>query len=181
MSYVDDNNTALLLLAYPEISPENRAWIDTFRREHDPLFYGIVEPHITLVFPTFGVSEEDFREEIHRLVQGVTPFDLTLRCAMMNNDRLSEYYHVFLSPDEGNSSIVKLHDRMYSGLLRKTLLLDVDFYSHIGIGSTTDGEECKRLVDAINGEGVEMKGSVRSLDIVSYGNRQLRTLEKITL
>ncbi len=138
MSYIDEKNTAYLVLAYPELSAEDRNWIDSFRKEHDHLFYGTVDPHFTLVFPTFGISCEDFENEILEKVRDIKGFDFTVRCAVLNNDRLSEYCHIFLAPDEGNSGIVKLHDRLYSGILRPTLRLDVDFCSHIGIGSYTD-------------------------------------------
>lgn len=47
---------ALLVLAYPELSKNDYDWIQDFRRKHDELYYKIVEPHFTIVFPTFGFS-----------------------------------------------------------------------------------------------------------------------------
>ncbi len=100
---------------------------------------------------------------------------------MNNNDRASEYNHIFLSPDEGNSEIVKLHDKLYSGILRKTLRLDIDFYSHIAIGNYKDPEKCKKLIDEINSTSFNIKGKISSFNIVSYGEHKLKNLYKIEL
>lgn len=64
MSYIDEKKVSFLVLAYPELSAEDKNWIDNFRKNHDPLFYGIVEPHFTLVFPTVGIKQDDFVNEI---------------------------------------------------------------------------------------------------------------------
>ncbi|MFO7891389.1 MAG: 2'-5' RNA ligase family protein [bacterium] len=181
MSYIDEKNTALLVLAYPEISSEDRNWIDSFRKKHDHLFYGIVEPHFTIVFPTFGICYNDFEQEVLEKTKDTKSFNFNIRCAMINNDRLSEYNHIFLSPDEGNSDIVKLHDKLYSGILRKTLRLDVDFYSHIVIGSYTDPEKCKKLIDEINSTSFKISGKISSIDIVSFGDQKVTDLRKIEL
>jgi hypothetical protein len=181
MSYIDDEKTALLVLAYPNLYENDKNWIDSFRKEHDHIFYGIVEPHFTIVFPTFGIKTEDFIEEIHNKSKNIHKFNFTIRCALINNDRLSEYHHIFLSPDEGNSNIVKIHDLLYSGIIRKTLRLDIDFFSHIGIGCYKDLEKCKSIVDMINEQNINIKGSITSLDIISFGERKVRQIEKIFL
>ena len=181
MSYIDEKKTALLVLAFPQLNDSDRLWIDTFRKDHDHLFYGIVEPHFSIVFPTFGITINDFTREVKEKTHDVSAFEFVIRCAMMNHDQLSEYSHIFLSPDEGNSHIVKLHDRLYSGIIRKTLLLDIDFYSHIAIGNDKDPEKCKALVDEVNAQNICIKGSVSSLDIVSYGDKRVEKLEKILL
>jgi hypothetical protein len=181
VSYIDEKEEALLVLAYPDLYEKDRAWITEFRKRNDPLFYGIAEPHFTLVFPTFGINYEVFLSEMMEKSRNLCRFKFFIRCAMMNNDRLSDYYHVFLSPDEGHSNIVKTHDHLYSGIIRDTLRLDVDFYSHIAIGSSLDPEECKRHVDSINSQNLAIEGSVKSLTVVSYGNKQLRNRETIDL
>ncbi len=181
MSYIDEKNTALLVVAYPELSDKHKRWIESFRKKHDRLFYGVVEPHFTFVFPTFGVTYEDFLQEVLDKAKDVRGFEFRIRCAMNNNDSLSEYNHIFLSPDEGNSDIVKLHDKLYSGILRKTLRLDIDFYSHMVIGSYKDAEKCKVLIDEINSSGLDISGKISSLNIVSYGNGKLRNLNRIEL
>lgn len=181
MSYIDEKNEGLLVIAYPEISEKDKKWIGSFRKKNDPIFYDVVEPHFTLVFPTFGIDACDFEKEVADRIKGIKQFDFSLRFAMLNNDQLSEYYHIFLVPDEGNSNIVKLHDRLYSGNLLKNLNLDIDFISHIGIGCMEDPARCKTEIDVINLSDIEIKGTVSSLTIVSYGDKKIKKLSTLEL
>ena len=41
----------LVVLAYPEIAESDYERIQNFRKHHDELYYRVVEPHFTLVFP----------------------------------------------------------------------------------------------------------------------------------
>lgn len=54
---------------------------------------------------------------------------------------------VLLVQDEGFSEVVRLHDKLYTVILALELRLDIPFYPHIGIGSSTDVLACKRLAD----------------------------------
>ena len=181
MSYIDEKNVALLVLAFPELSDKDKIWIDDFRKKYDKLFYGTVDPHFTFVFPTFGISTTDFISEIQSKSEGINSFKFKVKCAMMNNDSLSDYYHIFLIPDEGNSNIVKAHDLLYSGILGSTQMLDVDFISHIGIGNSESSEECKTLVEQINNENLCIEGQVNELSIISFGDSKVELLERIRL
>ena len=167
MTYIDEKNMALLVLAYPKLTIKDRKWIDDFRKKHDPLFYGIVDSHFTIVFPTFDIKQNDFVAEVEKKSKKLYTLDFTIRCALMNNVRLSDYYHIFLSPDEGNSNLVKLHDILYSGKLRKTLRLDIDFFSHIAISNTKDEDKGKELIDYVNNSNTTINGSINFLNIIS--------------
>jgi hypothetical protein len=181
MSYIDEKDAALLVIAYPHFSETDKKWIDDFRKEHDSLFYNIVKPHIVFVFPTFGIEEKDFISDIIEKAKDMKEFNFIIRCAMMNHDKLSEYNHIFLSPDEGNSIIVKMHDTLYSGIIKKSQRLDVDFFSHIAIGNYKDPTKCKDLIDQINAQNINIFGSVTSLDIISYGNQKICQIKNIKL
>ena len=181
MSYVTEEKEALLVLAYPELIIDDREWIDLFRKENDPLFYGVIKPHFTLVFPTFGFEYKTFEQEIREKAISFPPFEFVIRSAMMNNDKLSEYYYLFLIPDEGHSNIVKLHQKLYSGIINKTLLLDVDFIPHMGIGCYLDKEKCKHMVNTVNDMNITIKGEVKSLTIISYSNQKVTEKTSIEL
>lgn len=176
-----EEKEALLVLAYPELTQDDKKWIDHFRKEHDPQFYGVVEPHFTLVFPTFGFQYKTFEQEIREKAISFAPFEFVIKCAMMNNDKLSEYYYLFLVPDEGHSNVVKLHQKLYSGIINKTLLLDVDFIPHIGIGSYLDKEKCKHMVNTVNDMNIMIKGVINSLTIISYSNQKVTEKTSIEL
>ncbi|GAB4420284.1 MAG: hypothetical protein Fur0044_17140 [Anaerolineae bacterium] len=82
---------ALLVLAYPEISPSDYQWIQAFRKTHDQLFFEVVEPHFTLVFPVTNWASESFIAEIKKQAQGIRPLKFCIRCATVNKDSFSEY------------------------------------------------------------------------------------------
>lgn len=172
---------AYLVISYPELSWSDYNWIQRFRRENDPLYYSVVEPHFTLVFPVFDIEETAFVQEATKLLAGVNKIDFTLRCATINKDAFSDYYHILLVPDEGFSKIVKLHDRLYSGLFKSNLRLDIDFIPHIGIGNSLDKTVCKQWVDDWNSQDFEINGSINQIDIIEYDNNKVSTVEIIKL
>ena len=172
---------AYLVIAYPDLASSDLQRIQAYRKEHDPLYYQVVDPHFTLVFPVFDLERADFLAEAHRLLHGVQKFDFVLRCATINKDSFSDFFHILLVPDEGYSKIVKLHDRLYSGLFRENLRLDIDFIPHIGIGNSLDKFVCKAMVDHWNSEPFEIKGRISSIDIIEFDDNKVTTIEKIDL
>lgn len=181
MSYVNEKQPALLAIAYLQLNPADGSWINAFRKKHDHLYYGEIDPHFTLVFPTSGISPDDFVCEISSKSVNLESFNFVIRSAMTNNDRLSEYSHIFLVPDEGNSQVVKIHDQLYSGTLKKMRKTDIDFISHVTVGSYTDPRTCIALVEEINKKDLIIKGEITSIDIVSFGSGNLQKLHSIEL
>ena len=47
---------ALAVINYPTLSDDDFDWIQSVRREHDRLYYDVVDPHVSLVFPLDGVE-----------------------------------------------------------------------------------------------------------------------------
>lgn len=172
---------ALLAIAYPEFDLVDFQKIQSFREQNDPLFYSVVAPHITFVFPVLHISVVTFKEEIKRQLADTQAFDFIFRCATVNKDAFSEMYHCFLVPDEGYSSIIKLHDKLYEGLLRPELRLDIDFIPHLGIGNNADPTACQEMARTWNQNEFTIQGSVNSLSIVSYENGVVKNLDQFRL
>ena len=172
---------ALLVLSYPNISRADFEWIQAIRKKHDELYFNVVDPHFTLVFPVFDVDQETSVAHVKEQSKHIASFDFVIRCAVLSNDLFTGYTHVFLAPDEGYSKIVKLHDRLYTGLLKKNLRLDIPFIPHIGIANAVDPNVCKQLVDELNAQNFEIKGKVDALDLIWYENDQVGTIERIAL
>lgn len=172
---------SLLALTYPRISQKDYNWIQEFREENDELNYGVMEPHFTLVFPVFNQRPETFIEEIKSRSADHNKIGFALRCAVMDKDAFTPYWHVYLVPDEGYSKIIKLHDNLYSGKLTDELRLDLPFIPHIEIANSIEKWKCKELVDQINNSNLEIKGSILELDVVEYHEERVETIEKIKL
>lgn len=170
-----------LVLAYPNISETDYQFIQDYRKKYDPKYFSIVEPHFTIVFSTSNLTENEFIAEVEKQSQGIKKFDFKIRCATTNQDDSKDFYHEFLVPDEGYSNIVKLHDKLYSGIFFDNLRFDIDFIPHIGIGNDEDVFVCKKRIDELNAKDLLIEGSVQVLDIVKYADHQISTIKKVTL
>ena len=171
----------LVVLAYPTLSPEDLAWIQSFRAQHDELYFKLVDPHFTFVFPQSSVGEADLLAHVRDKARAVPVITLTIRCAVVVDDATSPYWHVFLVPDEGFSDIVKLHDRLYEGILAHELRLDIPFIPHIGISTSRDSNVCKALADEVNAAALSIAGSIERLDIAALEPDRVKTIESIEL
>jgi 2'-5' RNA ligase len=172
---------SLLVISYPTISTKDFNWIQHVREQHDELYQKNVNPHFTIVFPAFNFQENAFIKHIKQAIQEIKAFNFVLRCAVLGDDAFSDYMHVFLVPDEGYSSIVKLHDRLYTGILTNKLRLDIPFVPHIGIANSRNAQRCKQLVDELNAKSFEIKGMVEKLDVIWYEDDKVDTIEQIPL
>jgi 2'-5' RNA ligase len=171
----------LLVVNYPTISADDFTWIQDIRHQEDELNFSVIDPHFTLVFPIIGIDRATVVSHVNQSIQGIQPFEFTLRCAVLCNDAFSKYTHVFLVPDEGYSRIVKLHDRLYTGVIANELRLDIPFIPHIGIANSLDPYHCKRLVDRLNGQHFEIRGRIDRLDVISSQGDLVETVELIDL
>jgi hypothetical protein len=170
-----------LVLAYPLMDKKDYKWIQVFREKHDIRFYGIVKPHFTIVFPINNVRESIFIKHVKKHAKDVKTINFSIKCSIIVKDSFSDYTDIFLTPDEGNSAIIKLHDELYTGVLSPELRLDIPFIVHIAIGASKNTLECKKLSDKINEKDLCIKGVLNSLDIIWYEYPEVRTIEKIQL
>jgi hypothetical protein len=171
---------AFLVITHPEFQQSDFDWIQDYRRQHDKQF-SIVDPHFTLVFAVHDIHKDSFLNEVRQKTEGVHPFDFDLKVATINRDDSGSYYHEFLVPDTGYSNIVKLHDKLYSGLLAPYQRFDVDFIPHISIGDSEGAQISKKRVDELNALDMSIHGRIASLDVIEYNNGAITVIEKITL
>jgi hypothetical protein len=172
---------AFVVLAYPTISQIDYAWIQRVRAEHDQLYFKIVEPHFTLVFPIFDLAEATLVAHVVEQARKTDPFRFVLRRAVTVKDSFNEHTHVFLVPDEGSSEITQLHDALYCGPLASHLRIDIPFIPHLAIGNSLDSTNCKLLADQLNDQTFEIDGMIQRLDVVNYENHEITTIKAIEL
>src|ERR1051326_1336471 len=172
---------AYLAIAYPELTPADFDWIQSYRARHDRRYYNVVQPHFTLVFGGTGaavqsLSETSFIEEIEMQLGGVGPIPFELAVATVNRDLSGEYYHEFLVPELGYAKTVRLHDKLCSGKLKSRLRLDIDYIPHIGIGNDDDPRNCKARIDDLNQTSLSIRGLINTVDVIEYSNGEVRTI-----
>lgn len=172
---------ALAVVSYPAIGKDDFDWIQSIRREHDHLFFGVVAPHLTIVFPTDGIAQSALIEHVADRVSVCQSFEIVFRCAILGDPDFMGHAHAFLTPDEGFSDVVRLHDRLYTGPLASELRMDLPFIPHVGIASTPSLEECKTIVNELNEERFEIRGQVDALDVIGYDGTRVWSIERYAL
>ncbi|MGF2614936.1 2'-5' RNA ligase family protein [Rossellomorea vietnamensis] len=112
---------------FPEF--ENGRLIEELRAKYDPL-YQLITPHMTLVFPfTSDLTAEQLQEHIESVLSYEKPFSITLQGVTGEG---SEY--LFLNVKEGNDEIIRLHDFLYTGLMKEFLFRELTYIPHLTVG-----------------------------------------------
>lgn len=172
---------AYLVVVYPKLEQSDFDFIQNYREQNDPRYFSVVEPHITLVFAITDIDKDSFVSEVKNKITGIKPFNFVMNVATINQNDDGKYYHEFLVPDTGYSNIVKLHDKLYSGLFAPHLRFDIDFIPHIGIGNSDEAQISKQRIDELNANGVSINGRVESVDVIEFVDGKVTTVEKYEL
>ncbi|WP_042464131.1 2'-5' RNA ligase family protein [Neobacillus dielmonensis] len=125
---------------FPEF--KNINLIEELRKKYDPLF-GVVQPHITLVFPFESeISSLTLEEHIKNTLIGVKPFPILLKgvTGSLNN-------YLFLNVKKGNDNLIELHDRLYSGPLFEFMSRQHTYSPHLTVGRLKNDIEFLTALD----------------------------------
>ena len=120
-------NTFYALVHFPAIITNK---INQLRKEYDPQVNWIA-PHITVMFPITGVLEDEqpLIDHIQSVLRGWKPFPIHLQGLQHSFDN-----YLYLTLQKGNTEVVKLHDEMYTGVLRRYRRDDILFIPHLTLG-----------------------------------------------
>jgi 2'-5' RNA ligase len=171
---------SLCVVAYPEVEAADWGWIQAIRRASDPQF-NLIDPHFTLIFPTDAVDARTLEAHVRSSVAGSSQFRFVLRCALPVKDSFSAQTHLFLVPDEGLSQLVRLHSRLYTGLLKTQLRLDIPYLPHITVGAFVDAGECKAAADSLKQRSFGVDGRISRLSLLQVTQTSVTTLTDIDL
>ena len=127
---------------------KNEHVIDAIRKKYDPLAEH-VRPHITMVFPFESDIETDkLQNHIETMVSGIKPFELTLSGITPSISPVGNY--LFLNIKEGAAEIIKLHKKLYKGILKEFYpewLMGIDFLPHMTVGCVSDLDDFKKAIE----------------------------------
>jgi len=169
-----------MAVAYPEIEKKDFDWIQSIRNAHDPN-YAVIAPHFSLVFPVTNIDSRDFCQHCNKICGAIPKIDFVIGRAIVHRDCDADDRYVFFTPDEGNSEIILLHDRLYTGILEKELRSDIKYIPHITVARTVDESLCKQLTDATNRTGINITGRITAVDIISIKEDCVFSIAKIPL
>ncbi|WP_349944540.1 2'-5' RNA ligase family protein [Lacrimispora sp. BS-2] len=165
-------NTRTIMI-FPEF--HNMDVIQFYRDQYDPLS-ALVKPHITLVFPfQSNISNDKLNRHLNDKLMNIRPFEITLHGVSKQPDEFGNY--LFLNIIEGKEHILKIHERLYSGVLRE-YNKGQPYCPHLTLGNLHSIEKLERAYfdvskcnetfrTVINTISVEMIGSLEESIIIS--------------
>ena len=172
---------SLLAISYPELATKDFDWIQSLRSTYCRSDYEIVDPHFTLLFAASEFSQDQLADHIRPIINETPSIDFVLRCAIPVKTDADNRWYLFLTPDEGFSRIVKLHDRLYTGMMKEHLRLDIPYIPHMTVGIFDEGRACKTAVDRINSEEFAISGRIDAVDLVADEKNKINSLTRIKL
>lgn len=170
----------LYVLSFPCIQSSLNLDIDEFRSTNDPNA-SVVRAHFTLVFGSSSLDETTYFDHVASVAGQNKHIHFKCRYAMLGADDQDQSAYVFLVPDEGNSGVSLLHDRLYTGPLAPLQRLDLPFTPHITIGRMQDRVRAKALCDELNASQLQVTGSIENLCICAREGRNVVTLKEFPL
>lgn len=173
----------LAVVCFPIISPQDAAWIDTVRTKYPKLRYSDIPPHFTFVFPTHAIDHQKMVWHTQEICQSMRQISFVIRCCITVQDDTAVVRrpYIVLVPDEGFSQIVKLHDRLYTGVLQPDLRLDIPYIPHITLGSTADPQYAKDVIDELNAIPFEIRGTIGALSVLDVSHSHYEVLAQSPL
>ena len=124
------------LVHYPKIDTR---LIDQLRQKYDPQF-GLIDPHITIMFPVRdSIDGNSLVSHLENVLSDCRPFPIRLQGLQRSWDDC-----LFLLVRDGSSEIVRLHNRIYSGVLAGYKNTDIKFVPHLTLGAF--GKDADRYV-----------------------------------
>jgi 2'-5' RNA ligase len=169
-----------LVIAEPDLAPQDRRRIDAVRAQHDPQ-QALIGPHFTLVFPVSGLSAAQIKDHVVAVAESNPAIAFRFDAAVAFHDRLSPYSYTFLVPETGSAELVALHDRLYEGPLRRHLNWDIPFSPHVTVGRFEEPAAADQLAAELNRQAVSIAGHISALDLISYDGTAVTPLAHLSL
>ena len=162
---------ALAVIAEPRFAPGDLAWIAALRARHDPQ-HRWLPPHVTLVFPAPVPRGPALLRHVAAAARRQPPFNLCLRAARAYGDASGAY--VFLLPDQGCAVLIRLHDRLYAGPLRRQRRRGLPFMPHLTVACCATPPEAQRIATRLNARAFAIRGRIDALQLVAVEAGRLR-------
>lgn len=151
--------------------------IEAFRMKYDPN-YGLVGPHVTLVFPVDSAKLliGKLQQHIKSVAQRSQPFSVDFADFELSWDQW-----LFLTPIDGRQQLVKLHNNLYEDMLAPMLRTDIPFVPHIALGHFAFHTSDYNLYDPKAVPLDEEKYQLARLEIDNIGPKYRYRVSKLEL
>ena len=158
------------IMIFPQF--DNMHSIKAFRKKHDPL-YGLVRPHITLVFPfESGYSQTEIEAALAQALAEVPPFAIELKGLMQDRQ------WIFLDVTQGRDTIVEIHKNLYAkhfSQYRPSWLQE--YTPHVTVGQFKSSLEAQNVYETENHLTESFTCVVQAISVEIIGENEESILE----
>lgn len=164
------------VVAFPDLGKADRSLVEGIRREHDPNAARIAA-HFTLVFPDPGTTAAGLLGAAAAAARDTAPIAFVLRRLIVHH-RAPETY-VFLVPDAGHESLVRLHGRLKP---HSPAAAGEAFLPHLTIARLPSRDAAKTLATRLAEGRLAIPGTVGAISVVEVGDTgPVRTVDSFPL
>jgi len=172
---------SLLVIAYPEFQKKDFDLIQSWRTRYDRDFLDVISPHFTFVFPLENIDFSTLKNHVQKKAESYLKIRLVINRAKAHKNKIDKDSFLFLVPKVGYDDIVRLHDQLYTGILKKELRKDLPYIPHITIGLFDKDTRCGKAAEKINKSNFSINAQLSALSIIEYKNRHFEMLTRINL
>ncbi|MFN4276721.1 MAG: 2'-5' RNA ligase family protein [Ferrovibrio sp.] len=155
------------VIAIPEFSPSDAAWIDAIRQSHDPQ-HARVAAHVTLSFPHRPADAAWFAGHVESVAAVTAPFDVAFdRLERMDDPFNPKYRHlaVLLADDVSAAPLTALY-RALGG--------EGEYRPHVTLARFGAVFSAKALLRQIGEMQQPLRGRIAALELLNLENGAIR-------
>ncbi|NML46178.1 2'-5' RNA ligase family protein [Ramlibacter sp. G-1-2-2] len=167
--------SALYVLAFPTLSPDDASRIEALRADHDPAGHSLLKAHFTFVFGCATVSPEAAEAAMRAVAAQVATIEFSLSAA-----RLSEHgglQYVFLCPGQGCAEMLELHRRLDAGCEEHS----EEFTPHLTVCKTPHRAQAHEALHRASRIGLPMQGTLLALSLGAVRDGRFEVLAEAPL
>ena len=155
------------LVHYPKLDTQ---LIDQLRQKYDPQF-GLIDAHITVMFPVRDtIDGHTLVSHLENVLSDCRPVPIRLQGLQRSWDDC-----LFLLVREGSSEIVRLHNRIYTGILADYKNSNIEFIPHLTLGAfNKDAERYAQALSTATALGLDYRCVLDGLDLVKINDERTR-------
>lgn len=174
--------SGLYIVALPDWAGGAEAIVEGWRARHDPEMAARIGAHVTLVFGQPLASQKLWVDRLHATCATHPPVEITCRRVVPGTDHSGPGGYGFLVPDEGNSALHRLRDRLHAGALPEGLRPEIPFTPHITVARCASPAAALPICDALNAQPRALHARIARLNLVELdGSGTLTSLTQGTL
>jgi 2'-5' RNA ligase len=127
----------------------------------------LIEPHITLMFPVSeSIGEDHLVHHLESVLHNWQSFPVHMQGCQISSDD-----YLFLMIQEGKTNVIRLHDEVYTGILKDYWRKDIPFVPHLTLCVLNQASMNRdRVLEEAEQLGIDYHCGLDKLHLVKVNN-----------